>query len=146
MGCVHEFGTLSHRQLLPYCDHRRGQVHDAQDLRRWSAQRGESQVSHHMMSLQFSVSHSHSCSESTWQNILKSVIATIASTSQFVGSHGIDDVAGRLQGLIDGVTEHSNTKSMQLNQEVSKEQLHPEMPNESRNASGLGREGGEGNK
>jgi hypothetical protein len=77
--------------------------------------------------------HSTLRSESTWQNILKSVIATIASTSQFVGSHGIDDVAGRLQGLIDGVTEHSNTKSMQLNQEVSKEQLHPEMPNETGN-------------
>jgi hypothetical protein len=138
MGCVHEFGTLSHRQLLPYCDHRRGQVHDAQDLRRWSAQRGESQVSHHMMSLQFSVSHSHSCSESTWQNILKSVIATVASTSQFVGSLGIDDVAGRLQGLIDGVIDNSNTNHLQLDRAESNEPSNPKNPNETLNGSGSG--------
>ena len=68
------------------------------------------------------------CSESTWQNILKSVIATVASTSQFVRSNGIDDVAGRLQGLIDGVIDNSDTNA------VSMEQSHPEISHSSSDA------------
>jgi hypothetical protein len=88
--------------------------------------------------LQFSVSHSHLCSESTWQNILKSVIATVASTSQFVGSLGIDDVAGRLQGLIDGVIDNSNTNHLELDRAESNEPSYPKNPNETLNGSGSG--------
>jgi hypothetical protein len=78
--------------------------------------------------LQLNFSPSTLCSESTWQNILKSVIATVASTSQFVRSNGIDDVAGRLQGLIDGVIDNSNTNA------VSMEQSHPENSHSSSDA------------
>lgn len=91
-----------------------------------------------MMLLQLSVSHSHLCSESTWQNILKSVIATVASTSQFVGSLGIDDVAGRLQGLIDGVMDNSNTNHLELDRAESNEPSNPKNPNETLNGSGSG--------
>jgi hypothetical protein len=79
------------------------------------------------------VARSSLCSESTWQSILKSVFATVASTSQFVRSQGIDDVADRLQGLIDGVIENSITNQLQLHPEASNQKLHPEKSNESLN-------------
>jgi hypothetical protein len=88
--------------------------------------------------LQLSVAHSNLCSESTWQNILKSVIATVASTSQFVGSLGIDDVAGRLQGLIDGVIDNSNTNHLQLEQAESNQPSYLKNANETLNESGSG--------
>jgi hypothetical protein len=71
-------------------------------------------------------------SESTWQSILKSVIATVASTSQFVKSRGIEDVAGRLQGLIDGVIDNSDAVASSI------EQHHPEASRDSLDAFGSG--------
>ncbi len=75
---------------------------------------------------------STSRSESTWQSILKSVFATIISTSQFVKSQGIEHVAERLQGLIDGVIENSKTNHMQLDDDAaSSQKSHPENRDES---------------
>jgi hypothetical protein len=114
-----------------------GQVHVAQDLRRWSTQRVSSQVLF-PEALHSSLAASFLCSESTWQNILKSVFATVASISQFVRSQGIDDVADRLQGLIDGVIENSITNQLQLHPEASTQKLHPETSNESPNERSSG--------
>ena len=87
------------------------------------------------LSVNHIVVHASSSSESTWQNILKSVFATIVSTSQFVKSQGIDDVASRLQGLIDGVIESSNANHEQLNHEASNQKPHPANTNESQNSN-----------
>jgi hypothetical protein len=49
-----------------------------------------------------------------------------------VWSLGIDDVAGRLQGLIDGVIDSSNTNHLQLDRAESNEPSNPKNPNEIR--------------